>query len=65
MKKKSLGYKRLYVLRKYKEGPVIPNLYFENKMDAKAKRDELGDGTVVSIGPDHYRYNESNGGVNQ
>ena len=47
--------KRLFVLRKYKKGPIIPDLYFNNKMVAKHKRDQLGGTTVVSYGPDHRR----------
>lgn len=51
--------KRLFVLRKYKNGPVIPDLFFGNKMIAKAKRDQLGGDTVVSYGPDHRRSNHA------
>lgn len=51
--------KRLFILRKYKKGPIIPDLYFNNKMVAKHKRDQLGGTTVVSYGPDHRRANHA------
>lgn len=47
---------KLFVLRTHKGGPVVPNLYFANKMLAKAERDRRGGGHVVSYGPDHKLY---------
>lgn len=52
--------KRLFVLRHSKGGAIIKDsanrpLYFENKMVAKAARDQFGGTTVVSLGPDHKR----------
>jgi hypothetical protein len=57
--------KRLYQLRKYPKGPVITGLYFADKRAAKAARDQIGDTTVVSIGPDHRDYitTEPKGGL--
>lgn len=54
--------KRLFMLRKRRGGPSIPNVYFDNKAKAKTERDKLGGETVVSYGPDHYKFNESFGG---
>jgi len=45
--------KRLFVVRKYKNGPVVPGYFFSDKMEAKKYRDSLGEGHVVSYGPDH------------
>lgn len=45
--------KRLFVVRKYKNGPVVPGFFFSDKMEAKKYRDSLGEGHVVSYGPDH------------
>ncbi|MHA2380641.1 MAG: hypothetical protein ACXADS_15300 [Candidatus Thorarchaeota archaeon] len=50
--------KRLFILREKKQGKPIPGMEFENKQDAKQKRDEMGGDTVVSLGPDHRNYNE-------
>lgn len=51
--------KRLFVLRQYRKGPVIPDLYFDNKMEAKKRRNMLGGRTVVSYGPDHRLFNNT------
>jgi len=53
--------KRLFVLRKHKNGPVILNkqgepFYFDSKMAAKTARNAIGGDTVVSHGPDHKLY---------
>lgn len=53
--------KRLFVLRKHKNGPIILNkqgepFYFDNKMAAKTARNAIGGDTVVSIGIDHKLY---------
>ena len=50
--------KKLFVLRTRKKGPIIPDLYFDNKMEAKKARNERGGDTVVSLGPDHKLYNQ-------
>ncbi len=50
---------KLFVLRTHKGGPVVPNLYFANKMLAKAERDRRGGDHVVSYGPDHNLYTGS------
>ena len=50
--------KKLFVLREQKKGRVIPDLYFDNKMEAKQARNKLGKDTVVSYGPDHKLYNQ-------
>jgi len=53
---------RLFALRQNRKGrPVVdPDtgrpLYFNDKMEAKKVRDALGGTTVVSLGPDHYKY---------
>lgn len=52
--------KRLYQLRKYPKGPTIPGIYFSDKSAAKAVRNQMGDGTVVSLGPDHKDYIDMN-----
>lgn len=56
--------KRLFMLRHGKGGkPVVGEdgspLYFGSKPEAKAERDKR-DGTVVSFGPDHDKFNSSN-----
>lgn len=53
--------KRLFILRKTKQGAVVTGddnqpLYFANKTRAKEVRDTLGGSTVVSLGPDHKLY---------
>ena len=50
---------KLFVLRTHKGGPIVPNLYFANKMLAKAERDRRGGDHVVSYGPDHNLYTGS------
>ena len=55
--------KRLFMLRKKRRGAAITDdngdpLYFSNKMEAKKVRDTMGGGTVVSLGPDHWRNND-------
>ena len=49
---------RLFILRQGRKGKAIPDVYFNNKMDAKYARDSgaYGEGVVVSYGPDHRRY---------
>lgn len=53
--------KRLFILRKHKNGPTILNkqgepFYFPDKQSAKTARNAIGGDTVVSFGPDHNRY---------
>lgn len=44
---------QLFVLRHSKGGAIVEGYTFDNKMDAKQQRDELGGTVVVSPGPDH------------
>ena len=58
--------KRLFMLRHGKGGSPVKGdngevLYFGSKPKAKAERDKR-DGTVVSFGPDHDKFNNSHGG---
>jgi hypothetical protein len=53
--------KRLFILREKKDGKALPDMFFEDKQQAKTKRDELGGTTVVSLGPDHSRYEPKRG----
>lgn len=48
--------KCLFVLKEKKGGKPIPDMEFDNKMKAKAMRDEIGGTTVVSLGRDHRNY---------
>ena len=50
--------KRLFILRKGRNGAAIDNVFFSNKQDAKTARDSgaYGDKLVVSAGPDHRNY---------
>lgn len=53
--------KRLFILREFKKGPVIPGLFFQNKMVAKQYRNKIRvkyPDAVVSIGPDHKLYEQ-------
>ena len=52
--------KKLFIIRKGRRGPAIPDEFFSDKMIAKQRRDELGSEYVVSYGPDHKKYNQSN-----
>jgi hypothetical protein len=61
---KEICMKRLFMLRKRRRGAVVTDdkgepLYFADKMEAKKVRDAMGGETVVSLGPDHWRRNES------
>lgn len=48
---------RLFAIRDVSTGRIIPNLFFNSKPEAKAKRDELGKEThCVTYGPDHRKY---------
>jgi hypothetical protein len=51
--------KKLFIIRNYRNGPMIPDLFFSDKMDAKKKRNELGGNHVVSYGPDHKKFIKS------
>jgi hypothetical protein len=51
--------KKLFIIRKHKNGPAVPDLYFSDKIEAKQKRNELGDSHVVSYGPDHKKFTKS------
>lgn len=58
--------KRLFVLRYGKGGSLVKGdngevLYFGSKPEAKAERDKRS-GTVVSLGPDHDKFNKPHGG---
>ena len=48
--------KKLFIIRKGRRGPQIPDLFFSDKMEAKKHRNTLGEGHVVSYGPDHKKY---------
>jgi hypothetical protein len=50
--------KKLFVIRKHKNGPAVPDLFFSDKMEAKKHRNSLGDNHVVSYGPDHKKFNK-------
>lgn len=52
--------KKMFIIRKGRQGPVVPNEFFQDKMVAKQRRNELGSEYVVSYGPDHKKYNQSN-----
>ena len=49
---------KLFVLRHYKNGAVVEGYAFNDKQAAKQQRDVLGGTVVVSLGPDHKRYNK-------
>lgn len=49
----------LFCLRQSKRGLPLP-YSFPTKMEAKRKRDELGGSVVVSYGPDHKMYQDTN-----
>jgi len=51
--------KKLFIIRKHKNGPAVPDLFFSDKMEAKKNRDSLGEGYVVSYGPDHKKFIKS------
>lgn len=60
--------KRLFMLRRGgNRAPIVGDtglpLYFSDKMAAKAARDQLGDGAVVSYGPDHTKFVNTKHGV--
>ena len=52
--------KRLFTL-KFQNGQKVLHdgkpVYFSNKKDAKAVRDAMNAGHKVSVGPDHFRFN--------
>ena len=48
--------KKLFIIRKGRRGPAIPDEFFSDKMLAKQRRDELGSEYVVSYGPDHKKF---------
>ena len=52
--------KKLFIIRKHKNGPAVPDLFFTDKMEAKKYRDSLEAGHVVSYGPDHKKTKRSN-----
>lgn len=48
---------RLYAIRDRHTGRILPNLFFPNKVAAKAERDRLGvNDYCVTPGPDHRRF---------
>lgn len=53
---------RLFALRQARKGKFVVDpdtgqpLFFGNKMEAKKVRDALGGTTVVTLGPDHDKY---------
>lgn len=55
---------RLFGLRRHRKGPIITDqfgdpLWFNNKTDAKRQRDRIGGTAVVTYGPDHKKYEET------
>lgn len=51
---------RLFALRDTHTNKVIPDLFFASKPEAKKERDlrnAAGGSYVVTVGPDHHRYN--------
>jgi hypothetical protein len=49
---------RLFAIRDLRTGRMIPDLFFANKAQAKAKRMEMGADThCVTYGPDHRHFN--------
>lgn len=53
---------RLFALRQKRKGKFVASsetgqpLFFHDKMEAKKVRDALGGTTVVTLGPDHFKY---------
>lgn len=48
---------RLFAIKDTTSGRIVPNLFFSDKMKAKAERTNLGAGThCVTYGPDHRHY---------
>lgn len=48
---------KLFAIRDLTTNRIIPDLFFSDKVKAKAKRDELGAGThCVTYGPDHRHF---------
>lgn len=53
---------RLFALRHDRKGRLVVDpdtgqpLFFSDKMEAKKVRDALGGSTVVTLGPDHDKY---------
>lgn len=61
--------KALFQIKNTESGKVVAGLVFEDKQEAKKKRRELNESTkegkevlkhVVTLGPDHNKYNTSN-----
>jgi hypothetical protein len=59
-----MAVKRLFVVTDTHTGSIIPDLYFNDKQQAKRHRDELNKDSVpsnrycVSPGPDHWKKEE-------
>jgi hypothetical protein len=48
---------RLFAIRDLSNGRLVPNLFFQDKAQAKKKRDELGKHKhCVTYGPDHRHF---------
>jgi hypothetical protein len=50
---------RLFAIRD-QAGRTVPDMFFEDKMAAKAKRKELGATYFVTYGPDHRLFKHAN-----
>ena len=52
--------KRLFMLRRGRNGTLVDGVYFTNKMEAKQARDsgDYGKSLVVTYGIDHKLYNQ-------
>ena len=50
---------RLFAIRD-QAGRTVPDMFFADKMAAKAKRKELGDAYSVTYGPDHRLFKHTN-----
>ena len=54
------GSKKLFMLRRGRNGTLVDGVWFSNKMEAKQARDsgEYGKNLVVTYGYDHKLYND-------
>jgi hypothetical protein len=52
--------KKLFMLRRGRNGTLVDGVYFGNKLEAKQARDsgDYGTGLVVTYGIDHKLYNQ-------
>lgn len=56
---------RLFALRRHRKGPLVKDqfgdvIYYDSKMEAKLQRDRMGGNAVVTLGPDHKKYEGDN-----